>query len=45
MKILKYIVFVFLVFLSINISGQENTTMPERTPEQEAAKQTEKMQQ
>lgn len=45
MKILKYIVLVFLMFLSINISGQDNTAMPERTPEQEAARQTEKMQQ
>ena len=45
MKILKYILLVFLVVVAVSISGQENTAMPERTPEQEAVKQTEKMQQ
>jgi len=45
MKLLK-IKFLFILFLCpILIFGQENASMPERTPEQEAAKQTEKLQQ
>lgn len=46
MKILKIIALIF-VFLTLNISvySQDATATPERTPEQEAAKQTEKLQQ
>lgn len=46
MKILKTILFVlFLLYLALPVSGQDNSTIPQRTPEQEAAKQTEKLQQ
>lgn len=46
MKILK-IILLILTSLALNISvySQDNNTTPERTPEQEAAKQTEKLQQ
>ncbi len=45
MKLLKIIV-LFLLFLCPTLNfGQESTSIPERTPEQEAAKQTEKLQQ
>lgn len=45
MNLLKIIV-LFLLFLLPTLSfGQESTSIPERTPEQEAAKQTEKLQQ
>ena len=45
MKLLK-IIALFLLFLCPALSfGQESTSAPERTPEQEAAKQTEKLQQ
>lgn len=46
MKTLKYR---FLILILLNLAlpnyGQDNTVIPERTPEQEAAKQTEKLQQ
>lgn len=46
MKTLKYI-FLILILLTLVLPnyGQDNTVIPERTPEQEAAKQTEKLQQ
>jgi predicted Holliday junction resolvase-like endonuclease len=45
MKLLKIIV-LFILFLCPTLNfGQESTSIPERTPEQEAAKQTEKLQQ
>ena len=46
MKILKTVSFVlFLLTLAIPNYGQENIVVPKRTPNQEAAKQTEKLQQ
>ena len=45
MKFLKIILLSFLLIqLNIIAYGQENTAMPERSPEQEAVKQTEKLQ-
>lgn len=45
MKFLKLILLSFLLLqLNIIAYGQENTAMPERSPEQEAVKQTEKLQ-
>ncbi|MFT3752716.1 MAG: hypothetical protein QM800_07510 [Paludibacter sp.] len=46
MKIQKTIISVlFLLNLALFVNGQDNSTIPQRTPEQEAAKQTEKLQQ
>ena len=46
MKILKIILLIFATLaLNIAVYSQDNNTAPERTPEQEAAKQTEKLQQ
>jgi hypothetical protein len=46
MKFLKTILFVFLMCsLTFSTRGQDNSAVPQRTPEQEAAKQTEKLQQ
>ncbi|MCE5332078.1 MAG: hypothetical protein LLF95_08040 [Bacteroidales bacterium] len=46
MKFLKIILLALSVIsLNINVYSQDNNAMPERTPEQEAAKQTEKLQQ
>ena len=46
MKFLKlFSLFLFLLTLILPIFGQENLTVPKRTPEQEAVKQTEKLQQ
>lgn len=46
MKFLKTILFVFLMCsLTFPMRGQDNSSVPQRTPEQEAAKQTEKLQQ
>ena len=46
MKILKIIVLLFVCLaLNISVYSQDANTTPERTPEQEAAKQTEKLQQ
>ena len=45
MKVLKIISLIIIVFLlNINVYSQENNTIQERTPEQEAIKQTEKLQ-
>lgn len=45
MKFLKLFLFSFLLMqFNIIVYGQENTAMPERSPEQEAVKQTEKLQ-
>lgn len=46
MKFSKIILLAFYIFFGCGfVAGQENTNTPERTPEQEAARQTEKMQQ
>jgi hypothetical protein len=46
MKFLKIILLAFYILFGCGfVAGQENTNTPERTPEQEAARQTEKMQQ
>lgn len=45
MKFLKIIVLSFLFLCPAFVLGQENSSVPQRTPEQEAAKQTEKLQQ
>ena len=46
MKFSKFVSIVFfLLTLILPIYGQENSVVPKRTPEQEAAKQTEKLQQ
>ncbi len=46
MKLMKIILFVFLMLCSIvSDFGQDSSIAPQRTPEQEAAKQTEKLQQ
>jgi len=46
MKTLRFLFFVmFLVILALPIKSQDNSVVPQRTPEQEAAKQTEKLQQ
>ena len=46
MKFLKFVsLFIFLLTQILPIYGQENLTVPKRTPEQEAVKQTEKLQQ
>lgn len=46
MKALRIIVLIFATLaLNIAVYSQDNNTTPERTPEQEAAKQTEKLQQ
>jgi Na+-transporting methylmalonyl-CoA/oxaloacetate decarboxylase gamma subunit len=46
MKILKIVLSVlFLLTMVLPIYSQENSTIPKRTPEQEASKQTEKLQQ
>lgn len=46
MKFLRIILFAFYILLNFGlVVAQENTNTPERTPEQEAARQTEKMQQ
>lgn len=38
------IIFIFSLFLILPFYGQENSTLPQRTPEHEASKQTERMQ-
>jgi len=45
MKLLNIIILAFLFLCPTAIFGQEAIVIPERTPEQEAAKQTEKLQQ
>ncbi len=45
MKLLNIIILAFLFLCPATNFGQENIAIPERTPEQEAAKQTEKLQQ
>jgi len=46
MKTLKYLsIFFFFLTLTLPMQSQENSVAPQRTPEQEAAKQTEKLQQ
>lgn len=46
MKFLKIILFAFYILFNFGlVVAQENTNTPERTPEQEATRQTEKMQQ
>lgn len=46
MKTFKFIPFILLLFsLIMPLHAQDNTVTPQRTPEQEAAKQTEKLQQ
>jgi Spy/CpxP family protein refolding chaperone len=46
MKTLKYLsIFLFFLTLTLPMQSQENSVVPQRTPEQEAAKQTEKLQQ
>jgi hypothetical protein len=46
MKILKYFsIILFFLTLTLPMQSQENTVVLQRTPEQEAAKQTEKLQQ
>ncbi len=45
MNLLKIIVLFLLFLYPVANFGQENNSIPERTPEQEAAKQTEKLQQ
>lgn len=45
MKTLKKLLLFILIGFALQISGQENTVAPQRTPEQEATKQTEKLQQ
>lgn len=45
MKFLKIILLLSILLVSANTYSQESTNIPERTPEQEAAKQTEKLQQ
>jgi len=46
MKFIKFVsLSLFLLTLILPIKGQENLTVPKRTPEQEAVKQTEKLQQ
>ncbi|MFZ4724802.1 MAG: hypothetical protein ACOYMD_05100 [Paludibacter sp.] len=41
----KIFILVLMLCLTISVESQENTVLPERTPEQEAMKQTEKLQQ
>ncbi len=38
-------IFIFILFLTNTTFGQENANIPQRTPEQEASKQTDKLQQ
>jgi len=45
MKTVKIVLFFLILILKVPIYGQDNTVMPQRTPEQEAVKQTEKLQQ
>jgi len=45
MKTLKLILIVLIIFLVVPAHGQDNDVVPQRTPEQEASKQTEKLQQ
>jgi len=46
MKVFNIALFLlFLLTMTLQGQGQENSTVPKRTPEQEAAKQTEKLQQ
>ena len=46
MKVSKVIsALLLLIFLAMQVYGQDNTVIPQRTPEQEAVKQTEKLQQ
>ncbi|MDD4971801.1 MAG: hypothetical protein PHT07_20435, partial [Paludibacter sp.] len=46
MKVFKIALFLlFFLTMNLRIQGQENSAVPKRTPEQEAAKQTEKLQQ
>lgn len=45
MKTLKKLLLLLLIGFAVQTSGQENTVVPQRTPEQEATKQTEKLQQ
>jgi hypothetical protein len=46
MKMLnKIFILVLMLCLTLSVESQENTVLPERTPEQEAMKQTEKLQQ
>jgi hypothetical protein len=46
MKTLKFLsIFLLFLTLSFSLQGQDNSVVPQRTPEQEAAKQTEKLQQ
>jgi Na+-transporting methylmalonyl-CoA/oxaloacetate decarboxylase gamma subunit len=46
MKTLKFLLFIlFLLILAMPIKSQDNSVVPQRTPEQEATKQTEKLQQ
>ena len=43
-KNIKIVVVVFFLLIVLSVSGQNNTANPQRTPEQEAIKQTEKLQ-
>lgn len=43
-KLVKIVVVVFFLLIGLPVSGQNNTAIPHRTPEQEAIKQTEKLQ-
>lgn len=46
MKTVKFIVLIFILLMPVHsVFSQENSNVPKRTPEQEAAKQTEKLQQ
>lgn len=45
MKTLKFILLILIIFLGMPLHGQDNAVLPQRTPEQEASKQTEKLQQ
>jgi len=46
MKTLRFLLFVlFVLTLALPVKSQDNSIVPQRTPEQEAAKQTEKLQQ
>ena len=46
MKTVKFIVLIFILLMPVySVFSQENSNVPKRTPEQEAAKQTEKLQQ
>ena len=46
MKFFKFVsIVLFLLTMILPIYSQENSVVPKRTPEQEAAKQTEKLQQ